>query len=87
VEVFDRIRNGHGVRLGPEAAGIALDTVLTRGAASGEFRPNAPAAGRVLSSSLLLQAIWCNDADRLAPANKSRVVQEMLEIVLEGIAR
>ncbi|HEY2806832.1 MAG TPA: TetR/AcrR family transcriptional regulator C-terminal ligand-binding domain-containing protein [Gemmatimonadales bacterium] len=62
-----------------------LDTVLTRGAASGEFKPNAPAAGRVISSSLLLQAIWCNDAERLAPANKSRVVQELLDVVLEGI--
>lgn len=64
-----------------------IDGVLSRGAASGEFRPTAPAAGRVISSSLLLQAIWCNDADRLAPANKSRVVQELLDIVLEGIAR
>lgn len=64
-----------------------LDAVLTRGAGSGEFRTNAPAAGRVISSSMLLQAIWCNDADRLAPANKSRVVQDMLDIVLEGIAR
>ncbi len=64
-----------------------LDTVLSRGAASGEFRPNAPAAGRVIASSLLLQAIWCNEADRLEPANKSRIVQDMLDIVLDGIAR
>jgi AcrR family transcriptional regulator len=64
-----------------------INEVLSRGAASGEFRPTAPTAGRVISSSLLLQAIWCNDADRLAPPNKSRVVQELLDIVLEGIAR
>jgi TetR/AcrR family transcriptional repressor of mexJK operon len=63
-----------------------LDRVLTRGAQSGELRPNAAVAGRIISSSLLLQAIWCSDASMTSRAD-SRVVQELLDVVMEGIAK
>src|SRR5262249_40232730 len=61
-----------------------LVRVLARGIASGELRPNAVAAARIISSSLLLQAVWCADAaDQPAP---NRVVQELLDVVMDGIA-
>ena len=63
-----------------------LDRILERGAATGELRPNAVVAGRIISSSLLLQAIWCSDAAQTSRAD-SRVVQDLLDVVLEGIAR
>jgi AcrR family transcriptional regulator len=61
-----------------------LSRVIARGVARGELRPNAPAAARIISSSLLLQAVWCSDTD--AAWNSGRVVQEMLDVVLDGIA-
>lgn len=61
-----------------------LGRVIARGIALGELRPNAAAAARIISSSLLLQAVWCSDAD--ASWNSGRVVQEMLDVVLDGIA-
>jgi AcrR family transcriptional regulator len=61
-----------------------LSRVIDRGIARGELRPNAGAAARIISSSLLLQAVWCSDAD--ATWNSGRVVQEMLDVILDGIA-
>ena len=61
-----------------------LSRVLVRGVARGEPRPNAVSAARIISSSLLLQAVWCSDTD--ATWNSGRVVQEMLDVVLDGIA-
>ena len=61
-----------------------LSRVIARGVARGELRPNAAAAARIISSSLLLQAVWCSDSD--ASWNSGRVVQEMLDVVLDGIA-
>ena len=58
--------------------------VIARGVARGELRPNAAAAARIISSSLLLQAVWCSDTD--ATWNSGRVVQEMLDVILDGIA-
>jgi AcrR family transcriptional regulator len=63
-----------------------FDRVLARGAQAGELRPNAVNAGRIISSSLLLQAIWCSDASMNSRAD-SRVVQDLLDVVMEGIAR
>jgi len=58
--------------------------LLSRVIARGELRPNAAAAARIISSSLLLQAVWCSDAD--PTWNSGRVVQEMLDVILDGIA-
>jgi hypothetical protein len=63
-----------------------LDRILARGAASGELRPNAVSAGRIISSSLLLQAVWCSDAAQTSRTD-SRVVQDLLDVVLDGIGR
>ena len=65
-----------------------LDQVLTRGIASGELRPNAASAARIISSSLLLQAIWCTnaEADHVPGPAANRVVSDLLDIILEGIA-
>jgi len=60
-----------------------LSRVIARGVARGELRPNAAPAARIISSSLLLQAVWCSDSD--ASWNSGRVVQEMLDVILDGI--
>jgi AcrR family transcriptional regulator len=63
-----------------------LDAVLARGIASGELRPGAAAAGRIISSSLLLQAIWCTGAEASGPHGPAqRVVPDLLGVVLDGI--